>query len=191
MAIDRINLIKCEAGRRTRKGGSLDKKILDACCGSRMFWFNKQNKDVLYIDKRYESLIAKDSSSKSGERIIDVFPDVVCDFTEMPFENESFYLVVFDPPHLKTLGKTSWLAKKYGRLEDNWKPMIKKGFDECMRVLKTNGILIFKWNETEIKVSDVLSLIEYQPLFGHTTGRQSKTMWVCFMKSEPLKASQS
>jgi ubiquinone/menaquinone biosynthesis C-methylase UbiE len=90
----------------------LDKKILDACCGSRMFWFDKQNKDVLYIDKRYESLIAKDSSCKSGERIIDVFPDVVCDFTEMPFENESFYLVVFDPPHLKTLGKTSWLAKK-------------------------------------------------------------------------------
>jgi hypothetical protein len=59
-----------------------------------------------------------------------------------------------------------------------------------MRVLKTNGILIFKWNETEIKVNEVLSLIEYQPLFGHTTGRQSKTMWVCFMKSEPRKASQ-
>ena len=168
----------------------MDKKILDACCGSKMFWFDKQNKDVLYIDKRYESLIAKDSSCKSGERIIDVFPDVVCDFTEMPFENESFYLVVFDPPHLKTLGKTSWLAKKYGRLENNWQPVIKKGFDECMRVLKTNGILIFKWNETEIKVNEVLSLIEYQPLFGHTTGRQSKTMWVCFMKSEPRKASQ-
>ena len=27
-------------------------KILDACCGSRMFWFDKDHKDTLYMDKR-------------------------------------------------------------------------------------------------------------------------------------------
>ncbi len=26
------------------------KNILDACCGSRMFWYDKQSKDVLYMD---------------------------------------------------------------------------------------------------------------------------------------------
>lgn len=91
-------------------------------------------------------------------------------------------MVVFDPPHLKTLGETSWMAKKYGKLPDNWQEVIKAGFDECMRVLKPNGTLVFKWNESEIKAIEILSIIPYKPLFGHTTGRQSKTIWMCFMK---------
>lgn len=28
------------------------KKILDACCGSRMFWFDRENQDVLFADNR-------------------------------------------------------------------------------------------------------------------------------------------
>ena len=101
-----------------------DKKILDACCGSRMFWFDKQNHEVLFIDKRSETVTAKDSSQKSGLRTIEVKPDLIADFTEMPFENETFSMVVFDPPHLKTLGKNSWMAKKYGRLPNDWEYVI-------------------------------------------------------------------
>lgn len=157
----------------------MSKRIIDVCCGSKMFWFDKENQDVLFIDKRSETLTAKD---RDKIRVIDIKPDIIADFTDLPFEDSSFYMVVFDPPHLKTLGETSWLAKKYGKLPNNWKEVITKGFDECMRVLKPNGTLIFKWNESEIKVSDVLSLINYKPLFGHTTGRQSKTMWMAFMK---------
>ncbi len=155
---------------------------MDACCGSRMFWFDKNNTYTLFIDKRRETVTAKDSSNKAGERIIEIQPDMIADFTALPFENEEFYMVVFDPPHLKTLGKTSWMAKKYGVLPDNWKEVIKTGFDECMRVLKPNGTLIFKWNESEIKANEVIALIPYKPLFGHTTGRQSKTIWMAFMK---------
>ena len=109
-------------------------------------------------------------------------PDVIADFTNLPFEDDSFYMVVFDPPHLKTLGETSWMAKKYGKLPTNWQEVIKAGPDECTRVLKPNGTLIFKWNESEIKAVEVLSVIPFKPLFGHTTGRQSKTIWMCFMK---------
>jgi ubiquinone/menaquinone biosynthesis C-methylase UbiE len=157
----------------------MGKKILDACCGSRMFWFDKKNPNVLFMDKRTETLYAKD---KDKIRTIEVKPDIVGDFTNMPFENESFYMVVFDPPHLKTLGEMSWMAKKYGKLPDDWQPLIRKGFEECMRVLKVNGILVFKWNESEISAKDVLKVIPYKSLFGHTTGRQSKTIWMCFMK---------
>lgn len=156
-----------------------NKRILDACCGSRMFWFDKRNEDVLFVDKRRETLTAKD---RDNIRTIEVNPDIVADFTDLPFNDNSFCMVVFDPPHLKTLGETSWMAKKYGKLPDNWKEDISKGFDECMRVLKPNGTLIFKWNETEIKVGEILSLIPYKPLFGHTTGRQAKTIWMAFMK---------
>ncbi|WP_299116970.1 class I SAM-dependent methyltransferase [uncultured Winogradskyella sp.] len=160
------------------------KLILDACCGSKMFWFDKNNQDVLFIDKRFETLSAKD---RDKTRIIEVKPDVVADFTDLPISDKTFYMVVFDPPHLKTLGKTSWMAKKYGKLEGNWKEMLAKGFDECMRVLKPNGTLIFKWNESEVKANEVLSLIPYKPLFGHTTGRQSKTIWMAFMKTTSTK----
>ena len=61
--------------------------ILDACCGSRMFWFDKENPNCLFIDKRSETVTAKDSSQKSGLRTIEVKPDLIADFTEMPFEN--------------------------------------------------------------------------------------------------------
>ena len=155
------------------------KRVLDVCCGSRMFWFDKQNKDVLFVDKRKEVLTAKD---REKIRTIEINPDIIADFTELPFNDNSFNMVVFDPPHLKTLGETSWMAKKYGKLPNNWKEVISKGFDECMRVLKPNGTLIFKWNESEIKSSEVLEIIPYKPLFGHTTGRQAKTIWMAFMK---------
>jgi SAM-dependent methyltransferase len=160
----------------------INRFILDACCGSRMFWFDKANPNVLFIDKRSETVEAKDSSQKSGIRTIEVKPDLIADFTEMPFENEAFAMVVFDPPHLKTLGQNSWMAKKYGRLPNNWQPMIQNGFNECMRVLKPNGTLIFKWNEHEINSKQVLDLIPYKPLFGHTSGKQAKTIWMAFMK---------
>jgi len=156
--------------------------ILDACCGSRMFWFDKSNPNCLFIDKRSEIVEAKDSSQKSGLRTIEVKPDLVADFTEMPFKNETFAMVVFDPPHLKTLGQNSWMAKKYGRLPEDWQFMLQKGFNECMRVLKPQGVLIFKWNEHEINSKQILDLIPYKPLFGHTSGKQAKTIWMAFMK---------
>lgn len=153
-----------------------DKLILDACCGSRMFWFDKTNKDVLFADIRTESHILCDG------RPLHIKPDIEMDFREMPFADNTFKMVVFDPPHMIKLGASSWMAKKYGVLLNTWEEDIKKGFDECMRVLMPFGTLIFKWNESQIKVSDVLKLTDYKPLLGHTTGRQAKTIWICFMK---------
>ena len=152
------------------------KIILDACCGSRMFWFDKENPWTLFADIRDEEHTLCDGRS------LKVHPDIVSDFTNMPFLNESFKLVVFDPPHLLNVGKESWLAKKYGKLPEDWPRVIKKGIDECFRVLENYGVLIFKWNEDQITVKEVLKAIGRQPLFGHTTGRHGKTMWMCFMK---------
>jgi SAM-dependent methyltransferase len=153
-----------------------EKLILDACCGSRMFWFDKHNPNVVFADIRNEEHTLCD-----GRELI-INPDIEMDFTKMPFGNETYNLVVFDPPHLNKLGKNSWMAKKYGVLLPSWEMDIKEGFSECMRVLKPHGTLIFKWNENQIKINDVLKLIPYKPLFGHTTGRQAKTIWMAFMK---------
>lgn len=161
-----------------------EKPILDACCGSRMFWFDKENPNAVFMDIRSEHLTAKDGNKI---REIDIDPDVIGDFTDMPFGDGQFKLVVFDPPHLKSLGKNSWMAKKYGRLEDGWEEMIRKGFEECFRVLDKHGILVFKWSESEVSLSEVLKLTPHKPLFGHTSGRQSKTIWVCFINL-PMRA---
>lgn len=160
-----------------------EKKILDATCGSKTIWFNKNHPAAIYMDKRreFDSRIWKSGDGQS-ERFLTVDPDVIADFTAMPFKDNSFYLVVFDPPHLKSAGETAWLVKKYGKLPDNWESMLHDGFAECMRVLKPNGVLIFKWSEVQIPAANVWKAIGEKPLFGHHSGKQSKTFWGCFMK---------
>lgn len=77
-----------------------DKYILDACCGSRMFWFDKSNKNTVFMDNR---------------------------------------------------------------------------------VLEDCGVLIFKWNDDQIKFGEILKVIDYKPLFGDKRG---KTRWTVFMKEK-------
>lgn len=155
-----------------------DKIILDACCGSRMFWFDKENPNVLYADIRDEEHTLCD-----GRKLV-VKPDIIADFTDMPFKDGTFKMVVFDPPHLKHLGRNTWMAQKYGVLLPTWETDIKAGFDECMRVLEPYGVLIFKWNEAQIKVRKILDIVQATPLFGHPTSKHGKTIWMCFMKME-------
>lgn len=155
-----------------------NKFILDACCGGRTFWFNKKHPNTLYIDNR----VAPKGTSKFRPNF-EVKPDIVMDFRALTFPDKSFKLVIWDPPHLKSLGKTSEMRKKYGCLNaETWQYDLKKGFNECWRVLEDMGILIFKWNSNEISTKQVLELFKIQPLFGHPSGSKSKTKWMCFMK---------
>lgn len=155
----------------------IEKPILDCCCGFRMFWYNKENKKALFTDIRKESGICCDGRS------FNVCPDKIEDFTSLSFPDKSFKLVVFDPPHLRWAGDNSWMKQKYGRLPENWGEFINKGIHECMRVLDDYGVLIFKWNETQIKISSILKYItDYEPLFGHFTNKNQNTIWMTFMK---------
>jgi hypothetical protein len=45
--------------------------------------------------------------------------------------------------------------------------------------LKPNGTLVFKWNEEQVKLREVLEAIDFKPLFGN---RRSKTHWLVFIK---------
>lgn len=153
------------------------KRILDVACGSRMFYFDKDNPDVVFMDNRkYEDILC------DGRRL-EIKPDVIGDFRNIPFNDNTFDMVVFDPPHLIKVGEQSWLAKKYGRLNpDTYKEDLKAGFSECFRVLKPSGTMIFKWNETDIKTSEIIKLSPITPVFGHRSGKLSKTQWLVFMK---------
>lgn len=153
------------------------KKVLDPCCGSRMFWFDRNHPAAIFGDIRSESKVLCDG------RTLEVSPDVPLDFRNLPFDDGAFKLVVFDPPHLKRAGANSWMRAKYGALDPaTWKDDIRKGFAECFRVLSADGVLIFKWNETQIVVREILALTEQKPLFGHPSGKKGGTHWICFMK---------
>ena len=75
-----------------------------------------------------------------------------------------------------------WLAAKYGKLSNNWRDDLRKGFAECWRVLEDGGILVFKWNETQVPIREVLALAPAEPLFGHLSGRKGLTHWLVFVK---------
>lgn len=160
-----------------------DKPILDACCGGRMFYFDKNDPSVLYQDVRVGDYTLCDG------RPFSVHPDVLANFTSMPYPDKHFRMVVFDPPHLKYTGSKkeaeNWQMVKYGWLPAHgWKDLIQKGFQECFRVLQDGGFPIFKWNETDIKVSDIISLSPYEPVFGHISGKRANTHWFCFIKDD-------
>lgn len=153
-------------------------KILDVCCGGKMFYFDKENPLVEFCDIRKETLTLCDGRKYS------VNPDIICDFTDLPHESESFDMVIFDPPHLFKGGENSWLVKKYGRLDKDFKTQLTKAFSQCFRVLKTGGTLIFKWNENDVLVSEILKCTDVKPLLGHKSGKQQKTHWIIFIKTE-------
>lgn len=152
------------------------KQVLDACCGGRMFWFQPEYHLALFQDVRNESHVLCD------DRYFVVNPDTIVDFRDMPHPDESFNLVVFDPPQLVRVSDNAWMFKKYGRLEKTWKEDIASGFSECWRVLRPGGTLIFKWSEVQIKLNEVLACFPVRPLFGHTTSRNMNTHWMVFYK---------
>jgi 23S rRNA G2069 N7-methylase RlmK/C1962 C5-methylase RlmI len=144
----------------------------------RAFYFDKQDSRVVFGDIRED-----ETHLLTNGQTITIKPDQVMDFRAIPYPDESFQCVVFDPPHLFELSDKSWMFKKYGVLDkDSWQEDITKGFAECFRVLKPNGTLIFKWNETSVRLNQILALTNQKPVLGHSSGKRMGTHWVLFIK---------
>lgn len=144
-----------------------------------MFWFDKQDPRALFVDIRRETWI---TDTRPGRSPTVVNPDVLADFSNLPFPNNSFALVIFDPPHLVRNGKQSRTSRKYGDLKGDWREMIRKGFAECFRVLKPEGTLVFKWNELDVPVAEIMALTPERPLVGNRSPIVSKTHWLVYLK---------
>jgi len=154
-----------------------DKYILDVCCGGKMFWFDKNNKNTIYCDIRsHEKGYITHCPNWSCE------PDIIADYRDLPFDDESFNLIVWDIPHI-IKKSTGLITKKYGNLGANWSPDTQKAFDCIWSKLKDKGVLIFKYSDLDIKVSDMLNLFPVKPLFGTMTKKSvNNTYWFCYMK---------
>ena len=117
---------------------------------------------------------------------------------------DKFDMILFDPPHFirdKKENNDIALLNRYGFLYyDEWKQTLQKGIDELFRVLKPNGVFVFKWAIKEdhgIKkklpsIDDILILFPYKPIFGSRNIRSkviksNLVYWFVFLKYDVNK----
>jgi SAM-dependent methyltransferase len=140
-------------------------------------WFDKEHSDTLYIDIR-----EVDPGTSAHRPNWSVEPDMVADYRNLPFKDEKFELIVWDIPH-KIKHDSGQICLKYSFLGENWEEDTAQGFKEVWRCLKPGGVLIFKWNDLDVKVSEMLALFDREPLFGTRTKKGvNNTYWILFKK---------
>lgn len=159
--------------------------VLDVCCGPRMMWFNKADERAVYHDIRNVDVATKPNAAYRNGKVFSIRPDFCGSYVSLGFPDNTFWHVVFDPPHFIETDPNSRMLMRvqYGQLADGWRDEIKLGFSECFRVLKPQGTLVFKWCEYDVPISEILELTPEKPLYGHRSGKQSKTHWLVFMKT--------
>ena len=146
-------------------------------------WFDKDDPRCHFADQRKDRMKISHFPKAKGRSDKVVDPSEIHDFRKMKYPDNTFYHVVFDPPHVRNLSEKSVSGFCYGSLnKETWQEDLKKGFSECFRVLKPNGTLIFKWSEVDIPLKEILKLTDYKPLYGHRSGRKAQTHWVAFIK---------
>ena len=136
-----------------------DKLILDVTCGDRTIWFQKNEPHTIYCDKRreeWEGDFGKTlrADGKQKHRHLVISPDVQCDFTDLPFPDESFSLVVFDPPHM-VLKPGGVLVFKWSDISISTREIIKVMGQEPLfghrsgKKMNTHWMCFMKFNDME------------------------------------------
>lgn len=164
--------------------------ILDATSSFRRMWLNKENPNTAFIDIRSNKKLMQDWKACMVQKGRDTnigFTKLTiqADFSHLPFKDNTFIHINFDPPQLIHLGRTSIYYKQYGALEaNNWQATLKQAAKELWRVLAPFGTLNVKWNDRDISDEDVLKLFPERALYGQTGahGTSSKTSWFTFVK---------
>lgn len=130
---------------------------LDSTAGNRSMWKKRNPSDLIFMDK---------------EKKLFVKPDVLCVWQHLPFRDNVFNVVYFDPPHDK-FSETSvhnnpsgWHNPRYegnrkiggtfwGSMPENYVGVYSKAVLEFYRV---SNRLCFKWNNSRIDFKDILRI---------------------------------
>lgn len=159
-----------------------NKFILDACCGGKYMWYNKNHPNTIYMDIREE-----EKGFIEREPNFCIKPDIIADFRSLPKEitKRKYKLITWDIPHFKMKKISGNMSKAFGRLEpETWKEDINKGFNQLWDILEDYGIILLKFSNYHIKFKEILEVIPEEPLFFNRTSSKgdTSTKWFCFMK---------
>lgn len=171
--------------------------ILDATAGNRTMWKTKDSEHIIYIDM---------------EKKLTIKPTIFCVNHKTPFPDATFDSIIYDPPHFhsdkssfyvipdKESFKKKWqgygdVPRYYGGDKYNSKSEllshVHKAQKEFLRILKDDGLIWLKWNESKIKLGTILILFEYWQVMlkipcklSNPNRTDKRTYWVCLMKKK-------
>ena len=169
-------------------------KILDVTAGNRMMWRHLPNRDspyIMFTDK---------------ENGLTYKPDIICNWRSLPFSDNRFLAVIFDPPHAWGFGDKSIHSNPNpdrSSGDGSWwgNPNTKRelvldmiyGQREFARVAP---ILCFKWNDNAMSLERALScLTEWEEVYRKEYNRggklsNSKTWWMTLKRKLIVEAEQ-
>lgn len=154
-------------------------EILDACCGGRMWWWDKDHPLAVYMDNREAP-----RGTRADRPNWNVEPDILGDFRAMPFTDGAFRLVVFDPPHIVRDALLGNVSRQYGALpKATEQDDLRRGFAECWRVLAPGGTLVFKWAGDVARVQPYFPATPIVGTRSAPRGNALGTRWFVFYKS--------
>ena len=86
-------------------------------------------------------------------------PNILASFCALPFVNESFNKILFDPPFIPWRGPPSFV-RDFGYFPNvaSMRKNLFQAWTEINRVCKPNGVVLFKWCNTGKSLNWVLNL---------------------------------
>jgi DNA modification methylase len=171
--------------------------ILDATAGNRTMWHDSPPEDTIFIDI---------------EKKLEIKPTIFADNTNTPFFDKQFDTIFYDPPHMFGDKGSFYVYPDAKSFKERWKGYgeipryyggdkyktgqelilhIYKAQKEFHRILKDDGLLWLKWNETEMPLRRILQLFDmWKELLilpikapSQTAGTK-QTFWVCMYKEK-------
>jgi len=155
--------------------------VLDATANRRGMWKGQNTSNVLFLD------IDKK-----------VNPDIIANNELLPFKDEVFKNIVFDPPQfvLSKAENALPIHNRYGfwlRKQDFFKNLQKVNI-EFSRVLKENGLLIMKFCTFNFQKEDAITTLNKFSLISNysrpTKGRGKNTVHILLFKKRLLDVSE-
>lgn len=159
--------------------------ILDATAGNRHIWGkNKYPEGVVFFDK---------------ETNLKIPADVIGTWDNLPFPDNSFDCIIFDPPHISHISEKSiHFTPDESRGASWWgyfngKPhMLTTIYKAQREFARVSSRLCLKWNDNEKSIDSILSLFsEWKPIWiqpynknNYASKDKTTTYWVKMVRKE-------
>lgn len=146
--------------------------------------------ELVFMDIRHGPFST--GKRRGKPEIIEIDPDKLGCITKIPWPDNTFSMVLFDPPHDKW-GKSSFMRVLYGSWNNEmFVHKVGPANQEFYRVLKPGGFLFVKIQDNKQRDKQLVELlsnfklllkIHQAPLSGRT---KNKTYWMLFVRRKTI-----